>query len=409
MCVCVFVHAYLRTCMHTCMYAHIHAYVHTHTHTQQQHKDAQASSLGSQHAVPCPISPPHAPPAAAGVVGGAGGRCASVWGGAGAIDPQLELLLKEYDLTEDQAMLQDVMGIKKVSDLRHVHDTAIRASPLTPVSSAKLKALIAAQKELIAAQEPPAPAAAAAAEANNVSADHQPLAPQNMRAQQQMVCGVKQRPPPSDNRGLPTQADTKRIRVEAGTNKFVICIPAGCSVQQACAVAEDRMGARMLGPRRIRTFALPDGCELDPDDCIVEAVTEMVKEPDMLRAVFETASDPSALPDHAVDRNEPAAQLPPALPLAFRLPREAAGEGPSKEAGGGWGNSHVTSSSLCCAERDGGAGAMQHLMRTAGAAAAAPCLGTLYARMCVHVRTHTDKHTHTHTHTQLTLPRVQMR
>ena len=166
----------------------------------------------------------------------------------------------------------------------------------------------------------------------------------------------------------------------------------------------------MLGPRRIRTFALPDGCELDPDDCIVEAVTEMVKEPDMLRAVFETASDPSALPDHAVDRNEPAAQLPPALPLAFRLPREAAGEGPSKEAGGGWGNSHVTSSSLCCGgeRRRSWRDAASHAYGRGGSSSSMS-RHVIRTHVCARTHAHRQTNTHTHTHTQLTLPRVQMR
>ena len=174
------------------------------------------------------------------------------------------------------------------------------------LSSAKLKQLIAAQKELISAERQPVSAGAAAggggaeadAEADAAAADRQPLAPQDMHAQQQVACGVEQHPPPhppsSDDRVQQTQEDMKRIRVEAGTNKFVLRISACCSVKQACAVAEERMGVRTLGARRIVTFALPDGCELDADDRIVDAVSEMVKEPDMLRAVFASLSREAA-------------------------------------------------------------------------------------------------------------------
>ena len=82
-------------------------------------------------------------------------------------------------------------------------------------------------------------------------------------------------------------ADNKRIRIDAGAQRLVINVSARCSVKQACAIAESRMGSSSVAAAcRIRTFALPDGCELDADDLVVDVVSEMMKDCEMLRAVF---------------------------------------------------------------------------------------------------------------------------
>jgi hypothetical protein len=202
-----------------------------------------------------------------------------------AFQPQLRLLLEEYDLLEDQALLVS-SGIKKLSDLLHVDEDVIRNSQLTPVSKAKLNKLVAAQMQRVAS----------ATAANHPAAKQQPslaaaITQRDICVRQQWAEGAQQN---ADKRSEPQEADKKRIKVDVGEAKYVLSVPACCSVEQACAFAESRMGSSKLGARRIRTFALPDGCELDADDPIVEVVSEMVKECEMLRAVFAQSLDDSS-------------------------------------------------------------------------------------------------------------------
>ena len=202
-----------------------------------------------------------------------------------AFQPQLRLLLEEYDLLEDQALLVS-SGIKKLSDLLHVDEDVIRNSQLTPVSKAKLKKFVAAQMQRVAS----------ATAANHPAAKHQPslaaaITQRDICVRQQWAEGAQQN---ADKRSEPQKADKKRIKVDAGEAKYVLSVPACCSVEQACAFAESRMGSSKLGARRSRTFALPDGWLLDADDRIVEVVSEMVKESEMLRAVFAQSLDDSS-------------------------------------------------------------------------------------------------------------------
>ena len=177
-----------------------------------------------------------------------------------AFCPELLSLLEEYDLLQERALLEGRLGIKKKSDLLYVDQIVIHASTLTPVCKAKLTKLVAAQKQ-------PAPAAA------------------------------DNHPPSLAAPGTPMLADIKRIRIDAGAQRFVINVSARCSVKQACAIAESRMGSSSVAAaRRIRTFALPDGCELDADDLVVDVVSEMMKDCEMLRAVFEAPMQKKAAP-----------------------------------------------------------------------------------------------------------------
>jgi len=249
------------------------------------------------------------------------------------VQPQLRLLepqlrfdssLEEYDLLEDKALLVS-SGIKKLSDLLHVDEDIIRNSQLNPVSKAKLTKLVADQMQRV---------------------NHQPsfeslayaIAQRDIRVRQQCAEGDQQN---ADKRSEPQEADKKRIKVDAGEAKYVLSIPACCSVGQACAFAESRMGSSRLGARRIRTFALPDGCELDADDRIVEVVSEMVRDSEMLRAVFfEAQTDPSSFQDKSGDRRAQeqapaAASNAPSCDtsLSLRHPRQMAEAGGSNGVG----------------------------------------------------------------------------
>jgi hypothetical protein len=72
----------------------------------------------------------------------------------------------------------------------------------------------------------------------------------------------------------------KRVKIDCGTSKIAVTVPATSTVADACAAAEARLTSS-LGKRRIRTFALPDTCELDPDDQVRDVV-----EDELLLAVF---------------------------------------------------------------------------------------------------------------------------
>ena len=74
----------------------------------------------------------------------------------------------------------------------------------------------------------------------------------------------------------------RRIKIDTGAGRVAVLVPADGTVADACAAAE---AIGRLGKRRIRTFALPDGCELVAWDRIADAV----EEGEELRPVFEEA------------------------------------------------------------------------------------------------------------------------
>ena len=79
---------------------------------------------------------------------------------------------------------------------------------------------------------------------------------------------------------VPDVPPRKRVKIDCGTSRIVVTVPATSTVADACAAAEVRL-TYSLGKRRIRTFALPDQCELDPDDQVSDVV-----EDELLLAVF---------------------------------------------------------------------------------------------------------------------------
>ena len=74
----------------------------------------------------------------------------------------------------------------------------------------------------------------------------------------------------------------RRLKIDTGTGRVAVLVPADGTVADACAAAE---ASGRVGKRRIRTFATPDGCELVAGDCIADAV----EEGEELRPVFEEA------------------------------------------------------------------------------------------------------------------------
>jgi len=72
----------------------------------------------------------------------------------------------------------------------------------------------------------------------------------------------------------------KRLKISTGAGGILVAVPASCSVAEACAEAEARLrSSGQLGPRSIRTFALPDGCELGIQDCIADIVDTCGQKP----------------------------------------------------------------------------------------------------------------------------------
>jgi hypothetical protein len=76
----------------------------------------------------------------------------------------------------------------------------------------------------------------------------------------------------------------RRLKIGTGAVRVAVLVPAEGTVADACAAAEKSLSGR-LGKRRIRTFALPDGCELVAGDRIADAV----QDGEELRPVFEEA------------------------------------------------------------------------------------------------------------------------
>ena len=74
----------------------------------------------------------------------------------------------------------------------------------------------------------------------------------------------------------------RRLKIDTGAGRVAVLVPADGTVADACAAAE---AIGRLGKRRIRTFALPDGCELVAGDRIADAV----EDGEELRPVFEEA------------------------------------------------------------------------------------------------------------------------
>jgi GTPase SAR1 family protein len=76
----------------------------------------------------------------------------------------------------------------------------------------------------------------------------------------------------------------RRLKFDTGAGRVAVLVPAEGTVADACAAAE---ASGRLGKRRIRTFALPDGCELVAGDRIADAV----EDGEELRPVFEEAGE----------------------------------------------------------------------------------------------------------------------
>ena len=70
----------------------------------------------------------------------------------------------------------------------------------------------------------------------------------------------------------------KRIKIDYGTGRMAISVPARYSVAATCAEAQIKIGS-LLGKRSIKTLALPDDCELDTDACISEVVNDEILQP----------------------------------------------------------------------------------------------------------------------------------
>ena len=73
----------------------------------------------------------------------------------------------------------------------------------------------------------------------------------------------------------------KRLKIDFGDGRIALSVSARCTVAEACAEAESKLGSDRLGKRKIRTFALPDQIELETGEAIVDVVGD-----EILHAVF---------------------------------------------------------------------------------------------------------------------------
>ena len=73
----------------------------------------------------------------------------------------------------------------------------------------------------------------------------------------------------------------KCVKIDCGSIKIVICVPAASTVADVCAAAEARLGGINLGRRKIRTLALQDECQLGREDCVSDVVGD-----ELMQAVF---------------------------------------------------------------------------------------------------------------------------
>ena len=88
-------------------------------------------------------------------------------------------------------------------------------------------------------------------------------------------------------------AKKRRLKIGTGAGRFAVLVPEHGTVADACAAAE---ASGRLGKRRIRTLALPDGCELLAGDCLADAV----EDGEELQPVFEEG----AASEHGADGEE---------------------------------------------------------------------------------------------------------
>ena len=92
-----------------------------------------------------------------------------------------------------------------------------------------------------------------------------------------------EQPPPSDVSLCSHMVTSKRrLKINTGLGRVAVLVQQDGTVADACAAAET---SGRLGNRRIRTFALTDGCELIAADRISDAV----EDGEELRPVFEEA------------------------------------------------------------------------------------------------------------------------
>jgi hypothetical protein len=92
-----------------------------------------------------------------------------------------------------------------------------------------------------------------------------------------------EQPPPSDvSLSSHMVMSKRRLKINTGMGRVAVLVPQDGTVADACAAAET---SGRLGNRRIRTFALTDGCELIAADSISDAV----EDGEELRPVFEEA------------------------------------------------------------------------------------------------------------------------
>ena len=76
----------------------------------------------------------------------------------------------------------------------------------------------------------------------------------------------------------------RRMRIATAAGPLAVPVPEDASVADACAAVEARLrGSGQLGNRRIRTFLLPDGCELGAAD----SLGDVVQDGEELQPVFE--------------------------------------------------------------------------------------------------------------------------
>jgi hypothetical protein len=78
----------------------------------------------------------------------------------------------------------------------------------------------------------------------------------------------------------------RRLKIDTGAGRVAVLVPADGTVADACAAAE---ASGRVGERRIRTFALPDGCELVTGERIADAV----EDGEELRPVTRTSTSSS--------------------------------------------------------------------------------------------------------------------
>ena len=90
----------------------------------------------------------------------------------------------------------------------------------------------------------------------------------------------------------------RRLKIDTGAGRVAVLVPADGTVADACAAAE---ASGRVGERRIRTFALPDGCELVTGDRIADAV----EDGEELRPVFEDLAGAEGGPDERAGREGP--------------------------------------------------------------------------------------------------------